>query len=56
MNTKKLLGLAVVAFLVFWMFTDPSGLADTSKSAADSGWTLTQDAFNGIIDFVGALN
>lgn len=56
MDTKKLLGLVVVVFLGFWMFTDPAGLADTTKSAASSGWSLAQDGFTGVIDFVGAMD
>ena len=55
MNTKKLLGLVVIVFLGFWMFTDPSGLATTSKSLAGEGWDLSAQAFRGVIDFVGAM-
>ena len=51
-----LIALVVIVFLGFWMFTDPAGLADTSKSAASSGWDLTTQAFNGVIDFVGAMD
>ncbi|TWG96819.1 hypothetical protein L615_004000000320 [Nocardioides sp. J9] len=55
MDAKKLIALVVVVFLGFWMFTDPSGLAETSKSAASNGWDLTTKAFDGVIDFVGAM-
>jgi hypothetical protein len=55
MNAKKLVVLVAVVFLGFWMFSDPSGLATTSKSAATNGWDITTDAFDGVIDFVGAF-
>lgn len=55
MDGKKLIALVAVVFLGFWMFTDPSGLASTSQSAASNGWDLTTDAFKGVIDFVGAF-
>ena len=54
MNKKALL-LLVVVFLGFWMFTDPNGLADAAGSAAGTTWSLTQDLFRAIIDFVDAL-
>ena len=55
MNVKKLVIALVVVFLGFWMFTDPNGLAAAAKSGADQGWTLAQQLFTAIIDFVGAL-
>lgn len=55
MDTKKLFGLVVVVFLGFWMFTDPTGLAETAKSAGSNGWDLATQAFSGLIDFIGAL-
>ena len=56
MNAKKVLLGLVVVFLGFWMFTDPNGLAATSKTAATQGWSLTTQLFTGVIDFVGAMN
>lgn len=53
---KKLIALVLIVFLGFWMFTDPSGLADTAKAAGSSGWDLTSQAFDGVIDFVGAMD
>ena len=50
-----LLGVVIVVFLGFWMFTDPNGLAANAKDAGSQGWHLTSEAFTGIIDFVGAL-
>lgn len=55
MNVKKLVIALVVVFLGFWMFTDPNGLAVAAKSGADQAWTLAQQLFTAIIDFVGAL-
>ena len=56
MDAKKLIVLVAIVFLGFWMFTDPTGLADASKAAASGGWDLTTQAFNGVIDFVGAMD
>jgi len=55
MDAKKLLGVAIVVFLGFWMFTDPHGLAVTAKDAGSGGWHLATEAFSGIINFVGDL-
>lgn len=55
MDTKKLLAVVVIVFLGFWMFTDPNGLAATSKDAAGASWSMATDLFRGVIDFVGAL-
>ena len=56
MNLKKVVIALVVVFLGFWMFTDPDGLAEAAKAGADEGWTLAQQLFTAIIDFVGALS
>jgi hypothetical protein len=55
MDAKKLIGVVIVVFLGFWMFTDPNGLAVTAKDAGGQGWHLTTEAFTGIINFLGAL-
>lgn len=55
MDAKKLIALVAIVFLGFWMFTDPSGLASTSESAATNGWAILTDAFRGVIDFLGAF-
>ena len=55
MDAKKLLLLVVLVFLGFWMFTDPSGLADAAKSAGSEGWSLVSDGFRGLIRFIGEL-
>ena len=55
MDAKKALLLLVVVFLGFWMFTDPSGLADAAKTAASSAWSLLIQLFDAVIGFVDAL-
>lgn len=55
MDAKKLLLLLAVLFLGFWMFTDPSGLADSAKTAASSAWSLLIQVFDALIGFVDAL-
>ena len=55
MNAKKAVLALVVVFLGFWMFTDPSGLADAARSAAGQTWNLAEQLFSAIIRFFGAL-
>lgn len=55
MDAKKLILALVVVFLGFWMFTDPSGLADVAKSAGSSAWSVVTDGFRGLIRFLGEL-
>jgi hypothetical protein len=55
---KKLMPLVVVAVVVFvgyWMFTDPTRLAEFTKEAANKGWDLTTKLFDGLINFLNAL-
>lgn len=55
---KKLMPLAIVVAFVFvgyWMFTDPSRLAEVTKDGASAGWDLATDLFDGLIDFINAL-
>jgi hypothetical protein len=42
-------------FLGFWMFTDPSGLANSSQSAGGQVVTWGGDLFSAVIDFVGSF-
>lgn len=55
MIPKKVLIVLVVAFLGFWMFTDPNGLAKAASAGAAGSWDLAQQLFTAIIAFVGAL-
>jgi len=55
---KKLMPLVVVVAVVFvgyWMFTDPSRLAEITKDGAGAGWDLTRDLFDNMIEFINAL-
>ncbi len=55
MNAKKAVIAAVIVFLGFWMFTDPNGLANAASAGAQQSWSLAQQLFTAIIDFVNAL-
>ena len=52
---KKAVIAVLVLFLGFWMFTDPSGLADTSTSAGGQLTDWGEQLFRAVIDFVGEL-
>lgn len=52
---KKGVGLLVVVFIVFYMFTDPNGLATLAKEGSSKGWDGLQQLFSGIITFVNAI-
>jgi hypothetical protein len=45
----------LVVFLGFWLFTDPNGLAATSKTAGSGAWTAAESMFRAVIDFLSAL-
>lgn len=52
MANKKNLGIgAAVLFIGYWLFTDPSGLAQLTKDGASGGAGLTGDLFSAVIDF-----
>lgn len=51
MDKKKAALVVVIVFFGFWMFTDPSGLADTAQSAGGTGWEKTTQLFEAVIDF-----
>jgi len=52
---KRVVTIVVVVFLGFWMFTDPSGLADMAKEGGSAAWVLATDLFTGVIDFIKQL-
>jgi hypothetical protein len=52
---KKIVIIVVIVFLGFWMFTDPSGLADNTKAAGGAVWSMATDLFTGVIDFIQQL-
>lgn len=49
---KRAVVVLLVAFGVFWLVTDPHGLAQSAQKAGASGAELTGDLFNAVIDFV----
>lgn len=52
---KKAVLALIVVFVGFWMFTDPSGLADSAKTVGAQGWDLTEQLFQAVIKFFDAL-
>lgn len=55
MKNKKVLLLVVVLFLGFYMFKDPSGLADLAGNGAGEAWNLTTQLFDATIRFINEL-
>ena len=55
MNVKKLPLIVLLAFLLFWLFQDPTGLADSSETLFTSAWQLVAGLFDAMLDFVTAL-
>ena len=49
---KRAVVVLLVAFGIFWMVTDPHGLAQSAQTAGGNGAELTGDFFNAVIDFV----
>jgi hypothetical protein len=54
MMKKALIALAVV-FVLFWMFTDPRGLAEATGDMGSMLATWTQALFTAVIKFAGEL-
>jgi hypothetical protein len=48
---KKLLGVAVVAFALFYLLTQPQSAAEVVRGAGG----VVVDAFNSVITFISAL-
>ncbi|NUR08937.1 MAG: hypothetical protein HOQ45_18270 [Nocardioidaceae bacterium] len=48
---KKVLGILVIAFAIFFVLTQPAVAADVVKGAGG----VIQDVFNSFIDFITAL-
>lgn len=55
-SMKKVVGLVLVVFLLFYMFTDPSGLATLAKEAGTALWDLAEQLFGAIIRFIDAMS
>jgi hypothetical protein len=47
--------LLVAAFLIFYLMTDPHGLADAAKSAADGLGHAAKAVFGALISFFDSL-
>jgi hypothetical protein len=52
---KKGVALLVVVFIGFYMFTDPSGLAQTTKDGVAALWEALASLFGALIDFINAV-
>lgn len=52
---KKGMVVLVVVFIGFYMFTDPSGLAQTTKDGAGALWKALTSLFGALIDFINAV-
>ena len=55
LDAKKGLLAVVVLFVGFYMFKDPSGLANLAGAAAGQGWALTTQLFEATIRFLNEL-
>jgi hypothetical protein len=52
---KRAVVLVLVVFGLFWMVTDPHGLAQSAHKAGTNGAQLTGDFFSAVITFIRAL-
>jgi hypothetical protein len=52
---KKGLGLVVVVFIVWYMFTDPNGLAQLSKEIGTWVWDTLVALFQALTRFLTAI-
>ena len=52
---KKGVLALVVVFIGFYMFTDPSGLAQTTKDGVGALWKALTSLFGALIDFINAV-
>jgi hypothetical protein len=52
---KKGMAVLVVVFIGFYMFTDPHGLAQTTKDGAGALWQALTTLFGALIDFINSF-
>lgn len=52
---KKAVVVLLVAFGLFWMVTDPHGLAQSAHKAGANGAQLAGDFFSSVITFIRDL-
>lgn len=55
MKAKKVLLILLVGFLIYWMFSDPTGMADSGESLFANLWELLIQLFQALLDFFTAL-
>ena len=53
---KKSVGLLLILFLGFWLVQDPSGFADSAKSATSGLWDLLVKLFDAFISFLKSIS
>jgi hypothetical protein len=49
------MAVLVVVFIGFYMFTDPNGLAQTTKDGAGALWEALTTLFGALIDFINSF-
>ena len=52
---KKGMVLLVVVFIGYYMFSDPNGLAQTTKDGGAALWKALTSLFGALIDFINAI-
>jgi hypothetical protein len=52
---RKGLGLVVVVFIIWFMFTDPGGLAQLSKEIGTWVWDMLVQLFQALTQFLTAI-
>jgi hypothetical protein len=52
---KKGMVVLVVVFIGFYMFTDPNGLAQTTKDGGGALWKALTSLFGALIDFINSF-
>ena len=55
MKAKKVILILLVGFLLYWMFSDPTGLANSGGTLFSNLWDLIIDFFDATLAFVRAL-
>lgn len=55
MKLKKILLILFVAFLLFWMFQDPSGMAEALESLLSNIWEVCSGFFDAVLSFIREL-
>ena len=53
---KKSMVVLVVVFIGFYMFTDPNGLAQTTKDGGGALWEALSSLFGALIDFIDSFS